>query len=123
MRDLETAGGRGRLKKLAIAFYCWSKGYFTDDGIRELKSLPVATCESEKEGIPVWDSERGRMGIRIDRNKLPDYATADFWEAVQMWRDWQTFGNPEAGGTNDQPALWRTIVKHMEDCSKAFSHD
>jgi hypothetical protein len=107
--------GRGRLKKLAIAFYCWSKGYLTPDGSRELKSIPDATCESEKEGIPA-------LGIRIDRNKLPDYANEDFWEAVQMWNDWKTFGNPESGGTNEQPALWLLVIRYMESCSQRFCH-
>lgn len=84
--------------------------------------MPKATCESEKEGISIWDSDRGRMGIRIDRRTLPDYATDDFWEAVAMWRDWQTFGHPEAGGSNDQPCLWLIVVRHMEACSKEFCH-
>jgi hypothetical protein len=118
----ETDRRRGRLKKLAIAFYCWSRGYFTEAGSKELKALPSATCGSEKEGIPIWDHERKRMGIRIDRNKLPDYATADFWEAVRMWQDWKTFGFPEAGGVNDQPYLWLLIVRNMEAFSKEFCH-
>jgi hypothetical protein len=48
---------------------------------------------------------------RIPRNTFPDYSTPDFWEAVQMWRDWQTFGFPEAGGLNDQPCLWLDIMR------------
>jgi len=59
----------------------------------------------------VWDDVKDRMGIRLQRNALPDYATDDFWEALQMWNDWQEFGAPESGGSNDQGALWMVIIR------------
>lgn len=118
----KTNGRGGRLKKLAIAFYCWTRGYFSADSIRELRSMPDSTCESEKEGVPIWDSERGRLGIRVERNRIPEYASEDFWEAVQMWKDWKTFGFPESGGLNNQPCLWTMVIRNMEYFSREFSH-
>jgi hypothetical protein len=101
-----TVRGRGRTKKLQIAFYSWVKGYFVDPFREQLKGLG----EKEMETVTT-------AGIRVQRRSLPDYATADFWECVQMWRDWEIFGNPESGGTLDQPALWFDIVRVMQDCA------
>lgn len=111
--------GRGRAKKLAIAFYCWSKGYFEKQSRDRLSDIPAATKESEKEAVPVvYNEERGEWGIRIDRRTLPEYETADFWEAVKMWNDWKEFGFPESGGTNDQGALWLSIIRLFQSCAK-----
>jgi len=71
------------------------------------------------EGLPyVWDEVKCKMGIRIQRNSIPDYLTDDFREAVQMWQDWKTFGFSESGGTNDQPALWMDIIRLIESCAR-----
>ncbi|MGV0982619.1 MAG: hypothetical protein ACOYB0_09680 [Polynucleobacter sp.] len=86
------------------------------DGLRE---EPTTNLLSEMEGIPgVWDEAKQRWGIRLQRNLIPGYATADFWEAVQMWTDWKEFGFPCAGGTQDQPALWLIIVRLFQSCFK-----
>lgn len=97
-------GRRGRLKKLGIAFYCWVKGYFEANNVDQLSSMP----DSEKESIE---------GERVQRNKIPGYSTVDFWEAVDIWRDWKIFGNPEGGGAMDQGALWRDIIRIMYSCA------
>ena len=99
--------GRGRLKKLAIAFYAWAKGYFEEGNKAQL----LAMGDGEKETVET-------VLERVQRNKLPGYATVDFWEAVQMWMDWKTYGNPEAGGTMDQGALWLDVMRLMETCSR-----
>lgn len=98
---------RGRTKKLAIAFYAWAKGYFEDN----YKTQLLEMGDNEKETVET-------ILERIQRNKLPGYATIDFWEAVQMWRDWKTFGNPYSGGYMDQGALWLDVVRLMDSCSK-----
>lgn len=84
-----------------------------------LSAEPETKLLSEMEGFPyIWDEEKERFGIRLQRNRLPDYATVDFWEALQMWNDWQEFGFPEDGGTNNQGALWMVIVRTFEKCAQ-----
>ncbi len=80
----------------------------------ELRSEPTTTLLSEMEGFAdIWDEKKERFGIRLQRNTLPDYATDDFWEAVSMWKDWQTFGFPNSGGKDDQPALYIDVLRIM----------
>jgi len=63
---------------------------------------------SEQEAIP-------ELGIRVQRNTLPGYATSDFWESVQMWKQWRSMRMaPNAGGSMDQPCLWWDVVSTME---------
>lgn len=89
-----------------------------------LKAEPDTVLLSEMEGFPhVWDDEKQRYGIRLQRNKLPDYATDDFWEAIRMWQDWKTFGFPNSGGTNDQPALYLDILRVMNNISQKIEAD
>jgi hypothetical protein len=99
--------GRGRLKKLAIAFYAWAKGYLEEHNKAQL----LAMGDSEKETVET-------VLERVQRNKLPGYADDNFWEAVQMWRDWKCYGNPEAGGTMDQGALWLDVMRVMNTCAQ-----
>jgi hypothetical protein len=93
------------------------KGYFEEANAARLREIPESTRKSDMEAIPLAIDERtGKMGVRLQRCTLPDYATDDFWEAVEMWRDWKTFGFPEPGGMNDQGSLWRLVIKVMERC-------
>jgi len=94
------------------------KGYFgSKDMMDSLRNEPTTKLLSEMEGFAnVWDENKQRFGIRLQRNSLPDYATEDFWEAVQMCRDWKTFGFPEHGGMNDQGALWSDVIRAMQRC-------
>jgi hypothetical protein len=86
------------------------KGYFDKDTMQQLRDIPHSTRESDKEAVEL-------IGERIERNTFPDYATDDFWEAISIWRDFGTFGFPEAGGTMDQPALWMDLVRLMQSCA------
>jgi hypothetical protein len=82
------------------------------DGLRE---EPNTELLSEMEGFEhIWDDEKQRYGIRLQRNSLPDYATVDFWEALRMWRDWKMFGFPKSGGSDDQGALYMDIIRTMQ---------
>lgn len=111
-------GRGGYLKKLMIAFYCWVKGYFNSGSIEQLRALPSTKKMSEMEAIPwIFDEETGKQGKRFQRNSFPDYDTEDFREAVRMWRDFERFGFPRAGGQYDQPALWIDIVRTMQFCA------
>jgi hypothetical protein len=93
------------------------KGYFEPANAAKLREIPESPRRSDMEAIPLAiDEATGTMGIRLQRRTLPDYATDDFWEAVDMWRDWKTFGFPDAGGMNDQGALWRMVMRVMERC-------
>jgi hypothetical protein len=101
--------GEPNPKKLKIAFYCWVKGYFEPTNARNLEAMgekDMETIETVKE--------------RIQRRSLPGYATEDFWEAVSMWRDYSEFGYPDAGGANDQGALWLDVVRLMKECAKSM---
>jgi len=102
----EAGRGRGRTKKLQIAFFGWAKGYFLPPYCDQLKDLGPKDMETVT-----------TVGERVQRRSLPGYATDDFWEAVQIWRDWKTFGNPEAGGVLDQPCLWLDVVRVMQSCA------
>ena len=116
----EAIRGGARNKKLAIAFCCWARGYYDSkekmDGFR---NAPTTKLLSEMEGFAtIWDEEKKRFGIRLNRNLLPDYATSEFWEAVQMWNDWKTFGFPNAGGSLDQGALYIAVLRCMNECAQ-----
>jgi hypothetical protein len=84
---------------------CWSKGYF------EKKNIEIFSEMGEKHLETI-------AGERIQRRKIPGYATQDFWEAVEMWGTWKTFGLPEAGGLNDQPMLWMDLVSMIESWTR-----
>ena len=77
-----------------------------------MRAVPTTKLLSEQEAIP-------GLGIRVQRNTLPDYATDDFWEAVQMWKQWRSMKiPPNAGGSMDQPCLWWDVVSTMEQCNE-----
>ena len=97
----------GRLKKLAIAFYGWAKGYFDPKWRAQFQDMSEHDMETVETVME-----------RIQRRSIPSYATDDFWEAINMWRDYRDFGFPEAGGLNDQPALWLDVVRLMMSCAK-----
>lgn len=98
-------------KKLRVAFYCWVKGYFEKGLTDRLRSVPPSSKMSERELVTT-------VNERVQRCELPDYATPEFWEAVQMWMDWRTFGFPYAGGNMDQPALWMDVMRVMNECAR-----
>ena len=103
----------GRPKKLAVAFYCWVRGYFKAENKKRLAGIPRATKESEKEAIEF-------LGERFDRSTFPGYDTPIFWEALQIWRDWKSFGFPWEGGTLNQGALYFDILRIMQTCGRVM---
>lgn len=114
-------GAHGRAeKKLAIAFYCWVKGYFKKSTMQALGEIPAATCESEKEGIPIAMDDHGEMGLRVDRRDLPGYLTDDFLGALKLWRDWKEFGFADSGGTNNQGSLYMDVLRYFQECARGM---
>lgn len=89
--------------------------------MKAMKQEPTTELLSEMEGIPgIWDEEKKRMGIRIQRNSIPDYATDDFWESVQLWTDWKMFGFAEHGGINEQGGLYMDILRTLQTCDTEY---
>lgn len=56
--------------------------------------------------------------VRLPRCTLPGYETVDFWEAIDMWKEWTLFGFPNNGGTMDQGALWLEVIKVLQYCAQ-----
>jgi len=52
-------------------------------------------------------------GVMIQRNKIPDYFTSDFYAVLSWWDEFRLDGNrwPFAGGWADQPAHVHAAIR------------
>jgi hypothetical protein len=53
-------------------------------------------------------------GVKIQRNKIPDYRSDDLGDAIEMWQIW------ENKNLLPYPGTWREQPAHVWDVLKAF---
>jgi hypothetical protein len=84
-----------------VAFWAWAEGHFTDDAMKQLRSVPPANKEA-------------LGGFVVVRNTIPDYCTREFATALRLWSDWKRFGLPYPGGWAEQPEPIMAVIRLFE---------
>lgn len=61
------------------------------------------------------------LGTDIERRRIPEYFTDDYFDALAVWKSWRRYGLPFAPmGPADHPAFIIEIIDLFEDTHAAF---
>jgi hypothetical protein len=61
------------------------------------------------------------LGVDVERRRIPEYFTEEYFDALGIWKRWKRFGLPFADwGWAEHPAYIIDIIDTFEDARTAF---